>query len=95
MIEIIAALTLVAASTPSTECLAAARRFTEFLAAEAKGTRHEQQIRQATEKAGGKSRTIAEIAAILEPAMCNFLLTAPDSSLRALAITSLPERNGE
>jgi hypothetical protein len=95
MIEIIAALTLVASSTPSTECLAAARRFTEILVAEAKGTRHETQIRQAAEKAGGMDKSIAAMAAAMDEKKCAFLLTAPDSSLRALAITSLPERNGK
>ncbi|MGO7148971.1 hypothetical protein ACCS52_26405 [Rhizobium ruizarguesonis] len=65
------------------------------MVAEAKGTRHEAQIRQAAEKAGGMDKSIAGMAATMDANKCAFLLTAPDSSLRALAITSLPERNGK
>ncbi|MGO7921989.1 hypothetical protein ACC755_22815 [Rhizobium ruizarguesonis] len=40
-------------------------------------------------------KSIAAMAATMDEKKCAFLLTAPDSSLRALAITSLPERNGK
>lgn len=83
------------AGTPSEACIAAAHRLSGFLVEEAKGTRHEAQIRAAAEKAGGMDKRVVEIAQGMGEAECAFLLTAPDSAVRALAISALPERNGQ
>jgi len=65
-----------------------------FLKEEARGTRHEQQIRESIE-AKGEGPMIAQVASSLSSDQCTFLLIAPDSTVRALAISMLPERNGE
>lgn len=86
---------LISSSAPSVECLAAARRMSAFMLQEAKGTRHEQQILRSYEKAGGVDKAIAAMAAKMKPDACNFIMLAHDSTIRALAVGMLPERNGE
>jgi hypothetical protein len=86
---------MIGVGAPSTDCLAAAYRFVGFLQVEAKGTRHEEQIAAAIRKAGGLEKRVEEIASAMDEAKCKFLLTAPDSTIRALAIATLPERNGK
>lgn len=76
------------------ECTAAAHRVLGFLKEEAKGTRHEAQISE-TISAKGEGPLIAQVASSLSSDQCTFLLIAPDSTVRALAISMLPERNGE
>lgn len=88
---LVAALAL---SAPSTACLAAAHRYLGFLIQEARGTRHEAQIQQSTTEAGGLDKKAAQIAKTLPETQCAFLFSAPDSTLRALAISNLPERSG-
>ncbi|KQS90320.1 hypothetical protein ASG50_07650 [Rhizobium sp. Leaf386] len=87
--------TLLASAEPSASCVAAAHRMTAFLIEEAKGTRHERQIEVAITKAGGYDRRVREIAATMTEDRCAILLAMPDSSVRALAIATLPERNGK
>jgi hypothetical protein len=74
------------AGGPSETCIAAAHRLTGFLVGEANGTRHEAQIRDSAEKAGGTQG--------IDEEKCAFLLVAPGSTVRALVIAALPERNG-
>ncbi|KFB10367.1 hypothetical protein [Nitratireductor basaltis] len=92
----IAALLLITASSPALAdgCRAAAHRVFPVLVEEAKGTRHEAQI-AASIAENGEGATIAGIAATLTDEQCGFLLTADDSTIRAIAISMLPERNGE
>ncbi|WP_430262075.1 hypothetical protein [Neorhizobium sp. DAR64862/K0K3] len=85
---------VLALSTPSTACLAAAHRYLGFLIQEAKGTRHEAQIQRSTTEAGGLDKKATELAQTLPETQCAFLFSAPDSTLRALAISNLPERSG-
>lgn len=75
-------------------CTAAAHRVLAFVLEEAKGTRHEAQIAE-TIRTKGEGKAVSEIAALIEGNQCDFLLIAPDSTVRALAITMLPERNGQ
>ncbi|RVK76002.1 hypothetical protein CN157_16035 [Sinorhizobium meliloti] len=89
------AIIVLAASGPSPTCIAAAHRFTSFLIEEAKGTRHEAQIGASTEAAGGLDKKVQEIAASMSEDRCAFIIAAPDSTVRALAIAALPERNGK
>jgi hypothetical protein len=89
------ALIVLASTSPSPTCLAAAHRFTTFLIEEAKGTRHESQMRVAMETAGGRDQKVREIAATMPEDRCAFILSLPDSTVRALAISTLPERNGK
>jgi hypothetical protein len=79
---------------PSTDCVAASARLLAFVIAEAKGTRHEAQIAQSI-AAKGEASVRAAFAKTIAPDQCAFLLIAPDSTLRAIAIASLPERNGQ
>ena len=78
----------------SPTCVAAASRMTEFIILEAKGTRHEQQISEAIRKKGGKDKAVAALASGMDEDKCAFILAAPDSTIRALAISTLPERTG-
>lgn len=75
-------------------CLVAAHRVLGFLRDEAKGTRHEAQIANSI-KAKGEGSVVAGIAAGLTSDQCALLILAPDSTVRALAISMLPERNGQ
>lgn len=84
----------VAAAEPSSACLAAAHRMVAFVTEEAKGTRHEAQI-AATVAAKGEGALVSQFAETIPPDQCAYLLVAPDSVLRAMAIASLPERNGK
>ena len=93
MIEVLAAVVL--ASSPSPSCLTAARRMTEFMIQEAKGTRHESQIAEQIDKAGGLDNAVVQIAGTMEEDACAFLIAAPDSAVRAMAIANLPERSGD
>lgn len=82
-------------SEPSPACLAAAHRFTNFLIDESKGTRHEDQIRAKLDQAGGLDKAVRELAVTFHENQCAFILAAPDSTVRALAIAALPERSGK
>lgn len=95
MIGLVAAMVMTVASEPLTICLTAARRMMMFIAEEARGTRHEAQIRSSTERVGGLEKAVVALAATLDLNQCTFIVAAPDSTLRALAISSLPERNGK
>jgi hypothetical protein len=94
LIEILSAVALIAAAQPSDICMAAAHRVSVFLIEEAKGTRHEKQIQESIQAAGNLDSLVAQIAAVLQEDQCAFLLTAPDSTVRAMAISMLPERSG-
>jgi hypothetical protein len=94
MLELVAAVMMVA-SQPSDICIAAAQRVMPFLIEEAKGTRHQAQIETAIRKAGSKDKAAVGVAAGLKPDQCAFLIVAPDSTIRALAISMLPERSGK
>lgn len=83
------------AAGPSEACVAASHRFTAFLIEEAKGTRHEAQINASIANAGGLDKLVVKAAAAMEEEKCAFLLAAPDSTVRALAISALPERAGK
>lgn len=87
--------TMLASAQPSTTCVAAAHRMMGFVLEEAKGTRHEGQIQKSIDDAGGIDKKLATVAAGMSSAQCAFLLAAPDSSVRALAISTLPERSGK
>jgi hypothetical protein len=65
-----------------------------FVKEEARGTRHEAQI-AATVAAKGEGALVSQFAATIPDDQCAYLLTAPDNVLRAMAIASLPERNGK
>lgn len=84
-----------AACQPSAACLAAAQRFTAFIREEAKGTRHARQIDEAIARNGGANAASKAAAEKLSPDQCAFILSAPDSTVRAMAIATLPERNGQ
>lgn len=88
-------ITMLASAPASTTCVAAAHRMVGFLVEEAKGTRHEAQINGAIAKAGGRDKRVVEVAGGLSEAQCAFLLAAPDSTVKALAISMLPERAGK
>jgi hypothetical protein len=83
-----------ATADDSATCAAAAHRFVAMVTAEAKGTRHEAQI-AAANKDKGEAAAIAEFRESLNEDHCAFLMLAPDSTIRALAIAALPERNGK
>jgi len=89
------AVIVLASSGPSATCLAAAHRFTAFLVEEARGTRHEKQIADSISAAGGMDAKARQIAAGMTADKCAFILAAPDSSVRSLAIATLPERAGK
>ncbi|MDI7923427.1 hypothetical protein [Ferirhizobium litorale] len=96
--RMISALVLAAATVtafPSQECVAAAHRVMGFLIEEANGTRHEEQIANKIEEAGSADKAAVDLAATLVPGQCVFIITAPDSTVRALAISMLPERQGQ
>lgn len=86
---------LIAAAGPSEACLAASHRFVTFIIEEAKGTRHQAQIEATMKTAGGFDEMVATSAAAMKDEHCAFLLAAPDSTVRALAISALPERAGQ
>lgn len=103
MISLIAAAGLLSLAVPAlpafadddeATCLAAAHRIFAFVEQEAKGTRHEAQMAAAIKKKD-KGSLVAEMAAGLNSDQCAFLMIAPDSTIRALAIAALPERNGK
>ena len=99
VMAMIVALTLPSATLanedPSIVCLTAARRFMSFYIEEAKGTRHEAQIAGAIKKAGSLDKKMVEVASEMTEDKCALMMAMPDSSLRALAVSSLPERNGK
>lgn len=68
---------------------------TEFIVEEAAGTRHEAQIAASIEAKGGIDAAVVEMAGNLDAGQCAFLVVAPDSTVRALAIATLPERQGD
>jgi hypothetical protein len=90
-----AVITMLASAPASAPCLAATYRMMGFLIEEAKGTRHEAQIADAIAKAGGKDKRAAEMSGSLSEEQYAFILGAPDSAVRALAISMLPERSGK
>jgi len=98
MLKILMAMSLAvapaAAAETSATCTTAASRTAAFLIEEAKGTRHEAQIAGAI-AAKGYGSIIETIAAGLTEDQCALLFAAPDSTLRAMAITMLPERMGK
>lgn len=77
----------------SSPCDVGVARLYGFLIEEAKGTRHEAQIESSIE-ADGMGSAISAIAATMTDDQCAYLMVAPDSALRAMAITMLPERMG-
>ena len=87
--------TVLADGEPSAICLAASHRVMAFVDEAARGTRHEKQINQRREIAGGQAKMIRHLASTLDEDKCAYLMTAPDSAMRALALSMLPERNGE
>lgn len=91
-----ALLILPAVSIPAyaNDCTASAHRVLAFMKEEAKGTRHEAQIQSSIEQ-HGEGPLVAQVASTLSVDECSFLLVAPDSTIRAMAISMLPERNGE
>lgn len=82
-------------ASPSVICLTATRRFMSFYIEEAKGTRHEEQIAGAIKKAGSLDKKMVEVASEMTEDKCTLMMAMSDSALRALAISSLPERNGK
>lgn len=84
-----------AAQEPSTICIAAAHRIMPILIQEAQGTRHEAQIAGSIADRGGQDKAAADLAATLKEDACAMLVVAPDSTLRAFAISMLPERAGK
>lgn len=86
---------LIAAAGPSEACVAASHRFMTFLIEEAKGTRHEAQINESIAKAGGFDKMAMKAAEEMGEEKCAFILAAPDSTVRALAVSALPERAGK
>lgn len=97
MKQLIVAATLVTTSAAAQEdnalCLAAAHRFQDHYEREAEGTRHEAQIAAAYERYGSKGAAIREVAKTFSDDECALILAAPDSTVRAMAIAGLPERN--
>lgn len=93
MITIFSAFIL--ASSPDPLCVAAAQRMTAFMIEEAEGTRHQAQIEESIDKAGGIDALAVQIAGTMKPESCAFLISAPDSAVRSLAISALPQRLGD
>lgn len=85
---------LLAAASPSTACIAAAERMLVFMVQEAVGTRHEAQFKGSMGTPEARAAKLREIAGNLNDDQCAFLLAAPDSTIRALAVSALPERGG-
>ena len=92
MISVIGVLLQIAA-TQGAVCDAAANRLMGFTIEEARGTRHERQIADSIAQKG-RGAVVAAMAAGLTGDQCAYIMAAPDSAVRAMAIASLPERNG-
>lgn len=73
-------------------CTAAVHRLLGFLKEEAVGTRHEAQIKESIEQ-NGEGTLVSELASEMTEDQCAMILIAPDSTVRALAISMLPERS--
>lgn len=95
VVLVLAALVASSGAHADDECVAAARRITAFLIEEAKGTRHEAEIQSTIEQHGSSENAIVELAKTFDPDECAFVLAASDSTIRTLAISMLPDRNGQ